>query len=656
MSSAEATNENNGGMPGQPRSVHEIPFIKRLKVKLVLSFMLLGYIPITLMATYAYQQAKKGFYRQVGASSSGMAELIQSRVNDEINNANVQLNIASHSTDSTGAPRVYGAEQIIFQLLQSRFRTFLDNQKKTLPIFKEIHAVKPAANDIPGPAPAHVMYSTAEGLEGQTILPDFWISAGDKRSVNPAFVWRDPKFTAHLVNGLQTLLIAVGYHDDDGQPVALIGEINLDYINKIIENTVISGKTVKEESEKGEVFIFFAKGANVLASTVPQKFSEIIPEVLKSTFSPVGYDNAELGSFGDAVIGYSKDDGRFGRVYGITKARTVFAPVYSLRYASVVTGFFLMIILFILGVQISKRITDPIMRLVLTTRNVAEGDLHQSVILENKDEIGILASSFNVMVFKLRESFENSKKLAALEKDLELSGAVQNLLMPKKKSFASGNIDLISHYQSASKLGGDWWWFYERKDGSYVFLIGDVTGHGAGSAMVVAAIAGSFRTLQNIHDDKSIKDFLEILNKTLLDLCSGEYWMTVSAIEVNPKEKKVTWWNAGAPPIFAIKDDGSVKTLLARGNSLGMNDTLKLGIVEETYNKQERYFIFTDGLYEFEAEGGKEFGLARLRRSFSATKDDSIEVARKKIITEVEAAKTSTNYEDDITFMMLDVR
>jgi hypothetical protein len=237
MTVADSTSEQS--VPGDLGNLNEIPFIKRLKVKLVLSFMLLGYIPITLMATYAYQQAKKGFYRQVGASSSGMAELIQSRVNDEINNANVQLTLASRNPDSMGAPRVYGAEQVIFQLLQSRFRMFLENQKKTLPIFKNIHTVKPAALDLTGPVPAHVMYSTVEGLEGQSILPDFWNSEGGVLTVNPSYVWKQSAFNPHLVNDALTLPIAIGYSDDDGQPAALIGEIDLDYIKGIIENTVV---------------------------------------------------------------------------------------------------------------------------------------------------------------------------------------------------------------------------------------------------------------------------------------------------------------------------------------------------------------------------------------------------------------------------------
>jgi serine phosphatase RsbU (regulator of sigma subunit) len=635
--------------PVEPKigNLQDIPFLKRLKIKLVLSFLILGYTPVALMSTYAYQQAKKGFFKQVGQNTLGISELVNDRLTQEINRANSQLQIASRNNDALNASAIYGAEQIVFQLLQTRFRNYLINQKRLLPIFKSIHAVR---LDPKSKGAAFVLYSTDPQLEGTTLFNDFWVKSGNDVTVNQKYVWGDENYQS---SDKKIMPISVFYKGTDDEPLALVGSLDITYLKSVIENMLVSGKSIKEHAKTGDMHVaLVSRRQEVLATTYdPAKAADLV----KLDFTG-GYIVKRIPIMGDAFIGRSVAETSYLRTITMTKARTAIAPIYNLRYASVVTGSFLLIVLFLLGVQISHRITQPIMRLVSTTQNVARGDLHQSVEVENNDEIGILSGSFNVMVEKLRISFDQSKKLAALEKDMELSSAVQELLMPKDKDVDSQSVKLTSFYKSADKLGGDWWWFYERADGTSVVLMGDVTGHGASSAMVVAAIAGSFRTLQNTGEKQGMDTFLNILNQTLLDLCNGDYWMTVSALEILPAERKVVWWNAGAPPLFMAQTDGGIKTLLARGNSLGMNKELKLGRVEQTYNPGDRILVFTDGLYEFETKLDKEYGLPKLKKCFHSTQEMPIADARVKIFEEVELAKKHQSYEDDITYIIVELK
>ncbi len=62
-----------------------------------------------------------------------------------------------------------------------------------------------------------------------------------------------------------------------------------------------------------------------------------------------------------------------------------------------------MVLVFIIGYLISRRIIVPIMRLVQTSRAVAAGDLSQQTGIRSSDEIGTLASTFDQMTRKLRE-------------------------------------------------------------------------------------------------------------------------------------------------------------------------------------------------------------------------------------------------------------
>jgi serine phosphatase RsbU (regulator of sigma subunit) len=87
-----------------------------------------------------------------------------------------------------------------------------------------------------------------------------------------------------------------------------------------------------------------------------------------------------------------------------------------------------------------------------------------------------------------------------------------------------------------------------------------------------------------------------------------------------------------------------------------MNKELKLGRVEQTYNQGDRILIFTDGLYEFETKLDKEYGLPKLKKSFHSTQEMPIADARVKIFEEVELAKKHQSYEDDITYIILELK
>jgi signal transduction histidine kinase len=91
-----------------------------------------------------------------------------------------------------------------------------------------------------------------------------------------------------------------------------------------------------------------------------------------------------------------------------TFSRNVLSLIFSLATVAVFTiGFF-----------IARRITRPLSRLVETSVAVAAGDLEQRTGIQSRDEIGSLATSFDVMTEKLsernRQLVEQASKLEAI--------------------------------------------------------------------------------------------------------------------------------------------------------------------------------------------------------------------------------------------------
>lgn len=137
---------------------------------------------------------------------------------------------------------------------------------------------------------------------------------------------------------------------------------------------------------------------------------------------------------------------------------------------------------------------------------------------------------------------------------LELSAAVQTLFLPSRNDFENRKCRLHGFYRAAEKCGGDWWW-YKIHEQRVQIIVGDVTGHGPGPAMMTASIASYLRALQSIFGTRQMSDILAALNKQVLDLADGttqfRHCMSLAAVEVDFSTMTLHAWFAAAPMVTA---------------------------------------------------------------------------------------------------------
>jgi nitrogen fixation/metabolism regulation signal transduction histidine kinase len=83
---------------------------------------------------------------------------------------------------------------------------------------------------------------------------------------------------------------------------------------------------------------------------------------------------------------------------------------------------------------IAREITDPIQELVAGTRELADGNLDHQVNIDARDEVGMLADSFNQMTMRLRQNAEELKRAekAAAWREIaqKLAHEIKNPLTP----------------------------------------------------------------------------------------------------------------------------------------------------------------------------------------------------------------------------------
>jgi two-component system sensor histidine kinase VicK len=195
-------------------------------------------------------------------------------------------------------------------------------------------------------------------------------------------------------------------------------------VGAILVGTYLDEFLVEIKQEALADVTFYDNQGQVLDTTFPGG-REQVKDILEVPYASVRsiLDRAEE-SLQSSVSLYGRT---YRIVYGPLQIRGELLGIYSVALPSsfiverkftsrVLFGsifFFAMLLVFVMGYLISRRIIRPIIRLVQTSRAVADGDLSQQTGIRSGDEIGILASSFDHMTLSLRERTQQLEEEAS---------------------------------------------------------------------------------------------------------------------------------------------------------------------------------------------------------------------------------------------------
>ncbi|MCB9652838.1 MAG: response regulator [Deltaproteobacteria bacterium] len=264
----------------------------------------------------------------------------------------------------------------------------------------------------------------------------------------------------------------------------------------------------------------------------------------------------------------------------------------------------------------------------------------------------LLARCRNIIRLRKQEQRIGRVQQQVLRRDLALAGAVQSLMLPQTK-YKDDVFDISAMCRPASLVGGDWWWYGRRSDGSLLTVIGDVTSHGAGPAMVAATAIGTCRTHFQMGEARDVDQLLSLMNRNILDVCNGDYWLSLAALDLDPKNRTYRVWRAGAPPPLHLVPGEDLRPIGNSGTLVG-DIAFSPGIMDGEYVPGQRFALFTDGAYDFRMRSGRNFGLPRLLRFIRQTRDQPPSEARDAVWQAIQDTQPTDSVEDDVTLVLID--
>jgi len=260
---------------------------------------------------------------------------------------------------------------------------------------------------------------------------------------------------------------------------------------------------------------------------------------------------------------------------------------------------------------------------------------------------GAISAQLAISVENARLHADSLEK-ARLQKDVEIARRIQQHLLPPVPKDLVG-LQLGLRYVAASQASGDTYDIVPLREGRYAFMIGDVTGHGIGAALLTHAVQAALRSYLELIDDADV--IVNRLNQRLAAGVETGNFMSLLLAIVDTKGRTLRYVNAGHPGLILCGEGGS-RVLEKTGMVLGV-------VSDQTYTISESIpiapgdllFLHTDGVDEAMSRDRAVFGVDRLVGELTSVRSRCADEVIAHVEERLRAHVDGDSFEDDFTMI-----
>ena len=267
----------------------------------------------------------------------------------------------------------------------------------------------------------------------------------------------------------------------------------------------------------------------------------------------------------------------------------------------------------------------------------------------SKDEL-LARIKTHINLRRLRE------EIARVKAELEIARRLQKMIIPDDEELKQiPGLDIAGFMEPAEEVGGDYYDVIE-KNGTVKIGIGDVTGHGLESGMLMLMAQAAVRSLLENNETDPVR-FLEAINGTLYQnaqrMKTGRN-MTLTLLDYREGNLAISGQHE---EVILVRNGGELELIdtMDLGFSVGMLDSITQFICQTQVqlSSGDLVLLYTDGITEAEDIHGSFYGLERLCELARQNWHKSAEEIRQTIIDDVLGHIGKQKVYDDITFLVL---
>lgn len=260
----------------------------------------------------------------------------------------------------------------------------------------------------------------------------------------------------------------------------------------------------------------------------------------------------------------------------------------------------------------------------------------------------LLALGYTMFIVTLQRE---GKQRIRLETEFQVARKIQKSLNPGK-GLVSGDVEVFGIASAAQEVGGDFFDYVDIGEGKTAVFVADVSGHGIGSGIVAAMTKSAFYSNREFLEEPT--ELFIRMNRTLQQITEKSHFVTAAFVYINQTDLTAKIITGGHHPVLHYKFYDKLAADYRIPNlALGMQGNFRYTHQEITFRKGDYFLLYTDGIIEARNRDGQEFGIARLRSSFSDYVGNLPEIICNALKADLHRFTGRDVFDDDITLICI---
>jgi len=276
-------------------------------------------------------------------------------------------------------------------------------------------------------------------------------------------------------------------------------------------------------------------------------------------------------------------------------------------------------------------------------------EILEAMVKERTTDLAIANEAIVALNEKLKE--DNLR----MGTQLDIVRQMQQMILPNPEELEIEGLDIAGYMEAADEVGGD---YYDvlNTDGVVTLGIGDVTGHGLESGILMLMAQTAVRTLKEIHETDPVR-FLDALNRTLyknVRRMNSDKSLTLAIL--NYSEGRVS-----------ISGQHEETIIVRLGGEIERIDTMDLGFPIALHDDIAEFIshisielelgdgivLYTDGIPEAKDINKKQYGVEQMCEVISQNWHLSAQGIKQAVIDDLRGHIGTQKVFDDITLLVV---
>jgi serine phosphatase RsbU (regulator of sigma subunit) len=295
-------------------------------------------------------------------------------------------------------------------------------------------------------------------------------------------------------------------------------------------------------------------------------------------------------------------------------------------------------------------ISRAVNRIEKGTKAVERGDFSYRINMKPRFQLGAMALSFDRMTESIGSLLVKVAEKERLQSEIDIAASIQRNLLPREGPRFRG-VTFSAHFEPTASIGGDYYDVFNLDKSRLAVAIGDVSGHGLSTGLVMAMVKAAITTLVEQGADEA--SLFTRLNDLVHRSTERRAFMTLAFTIFDLEKATIRHTNAGHLYPYVLRRGVAPFAIEGPSLPLGVRSAIHARTIDLELCEGDALVYLSDGIVEAQDDRGEPFGFEKLEVLLSGLQERTPAAIQEAILTAVAEHAAGRPADDDRTVMVL---